>query len=248
MTFLENLTNCSGRKNEINGKGKSDAMNKDKNKNNGEAPDWAVYVAVVFGVAAGVLILYDSFFNMDDWHALFGIEYLARPAVLLALGCLIMALLIFFIGKLIAGWNPVSEAKGKVTENYKSMHEIRVCPELQKWETEINAMCRKVGIRGVKIEMVSDPAKNAAASAHILKGHDIYFGREYCDKLRDTFSSEMFHDIILLLLGHELAHLKTLDSYAVRGRKLLLLLIFVILAPCILMFFHCYILSFLHYF
>lgn len=219
-----------------------------KEKKEHEIPWAAVLIAALFGAAACIIVLYDAISNIDDWQALFGREYLTRPAMLAGLICLIVALLVIFTGKIIAGWKPVNEAKKKVKNNYKSMQDVDILdiltgflkldPELNpevisEIESKIRAMCQTMGIKGVKIDMVSDPTKNAMAEAHILKGHNIYMGSAYCSCLRNTFpSDEQFVDVILLILGHELAHLQTMDSFRLRSRKLLLLLLIVfILIP-----------------
>lgn len=85
--------------------------------------------------------------------------------------------------------------------------EIEICPELLPWKDEIIEMCRRMEITGV-IFSTCDNGRDIAFSD---KGRQeewvVMIDRFQVESMREYFPDDLFREIMLFILGHELVHI-----------------------------------------
>lgn len=146
-----------------------------------------------------------------EWRNIFNIDYKHNPAMMVALLCIIsafMALLHYRDTKL---------GKKEVTFDIK----------LASWENDIERICKKLHIKNVEIKVVDDIVKETVSS--ILEKYEvpqICIGGYFLNDLKNTYKSEIFYNIVLFILGHELSHISSQDSLN-RGRSKFVLFLFI---------------------
>ena len=191
-----------------------------------------ILIAVVLAVVSGILLLYDTVINGVVGDGLMTWEHMANPVHIAIAVCLAGAMLAFLIDKVRSGGHPLKEAM----EKYGPKKGIYVCKELMPWKEDIFILCKKLGIKGVKLEVADEGVVLAYSKAVRFEWPTVVFAHSWLLELERVFSAEAY-DIILLILGHELAHIKTGDSYNRYNRKIMgifLLLVFVLMAPIVL--------------
>lgn len=132
-----------------------------------------------------------------EWRNIFNIDYKHNPVMVVALLCIIgvfLALLHYRNTKL---------GKKEVTFDTK----------LALWENDVDEICKKLHIKNVEIKVVDDVVKEAVSSTfEKYEVPQIRIGGYFLNDLKSTYKSEIFYNIILFILGHELSHISSKDS------------------------------------
>lgn len=149
--------------------------------------------------------------NDIEWRNIFNIDYIHNPAMMVALLCIIgvfMALMHY--------------------RNTKSGKKEFTCDiKLAPLENDIEEICKKLHIKNVEIKVVDDIVKETVSSTlEKFEVPQICIDGDFLDDLKSTYKSEIFNNIILFILGHELSHISSKDSLN-KGRYKFILFLFI---------------------
>lgn len=176
-----------------------------------------IYNTVVTWVALILsIVIVFTFFQLlkkhdINWKNIFNIDINQNPAILVVLPCLIgtfLALLYFREMKSIIG-------KRGITFDIK----------LALWENDIENICSKLHIRNIEIKVVDDVKVTVYSILKKYEVPQIYIGGYYLNDLRDYYEREIFYNMVLFILGHELSHISSKDSLSRERFKYLLSLL-----------------------
>lgn len=146
-----------------------------------------------------------------EWRNIFNIDYIHNPAMMIALLCIIGAFMALL------HYRDIKLGKKEVTIDIK----------LASWENDIEEICKKLHIKNVELKVVDDIVKETVSST--LEKYEvpqICIGGYFLNDLKSTYKNEVFYNIVLFILSHELSHISSQDSLN-RGRSKFFLFLFI---------------------
>ena len=172
-------------------------------------------ISIILALICGVILLYDSFVSSAE--QIFSLQHFMRPLNLAAIACLCGALFVLFISQWLEGGHPLRGTLRK----YGPKKGYYICDELKTLEPEIIDMCMKLRIKALEVKIKNE--ESAGALSLWFEYPEVFFSHKLLRKLGNK-------ELILLVLGHELAHIHTGDTYYRHNRKLLAVFLLIFIA------------------
>ncbi len=180
-----------------------------------------VIIAAVLGLAGCIILIYNSGSNVINLingvrvSEILSWQQALNPLNIAAFVCICGALLMLLLAARLEGRHPVRE----FLDRYRPKESIHVCRELQDWENDIYFMCHELGIRALRAEMTEDGT--AQSRALHFEYPEVIFARSLMQVLQGYFDEESYRQVVLFILGHELAHIQSGDTYYRYNRRML---------------------------